>query len=212
MTIEFNHLPVIPLRITSKFGKRNTGISGASTNHKGIDLGRDWTRTETTVHSVKKGIVVKNYWNDYRGWVIVIQHDGFQTLYQHLKAQSPLKVGTEVYAGQEIGVMGNTSNPAKLSISMHLHFELLINDTPIDPEPYLLNIKEEVDMTEKEVTNLVKNLINEIVYPQGGEPSDWAKKAWEEAKEKGITDGSNPKATLTREQAITMIYRAKQGE
>ena len=40
MTIQFNHLPVdAPLRITSNFGPRNTGISGASTNHKGVDLG-----------------------------------------------------------------------------------------------------------------------------------------------------------------------------
>lgn len=38
--------------------------------------------------------------------------------------------------------------------------------------------------------------------------STWAQEAWEWAKEKGITDGTDPKGPVTREQAITMIYRA----
>ena len=40
-------------------------------------------------------------------------------------------------------------------------------------------------------------------------PSSWAKEAWEWAKKNKITDGSNPKDTATREEIITMIYRAK---
>jgi N-acetylmuramoyl-L-alanine amidase CwlA len=39
-------------------------------------------------------------------------------------------------------------------------------------------------------------------------PSKWAKEAWEWATEKGVTDGNNPKGSITREQAVTMIYRA----
>lgn len=40
------------------------------------------------------------------------------------------------------------------------------------------------------------------------EPSPWAKEAWEWAIKKGITDGTNPKELATREQVITMLYRA----
>ena len=40
-------------------------------------------------------------------------------------------------------------------------------------------------------------------------PSSWAKEAWEWAKKAGITDGSRPKDNATREEIITMIYRAK---
>ena len=41
------------------------------------------------------------------------------------------------------------------------------------------------------------------------EPSNWAKEAWEWAKKAGITDGNRPKDNATREEIITMIYRAK---
>lgn len=39
-------------------------------------------------------------------------------------------------------------------------------------------------------------------------PSNWAKESWEWAKKNGITDGSNPKGTATREEVIAMIHRA----
>src|SRR5690606_665203 len=39
-------------------------------------------------------------------------------------------------------------------------------------------------------------------------PSSWAKEAWEWAIKEGITDGTNPQGATTREQVVTMIYRA----
>ena len=39
-------------------------------------------------------------------------------------------------------------------------------------------------------------------------PSSWAKEAWNWAKKKGITDGSNPKLNATREEVVAMIHRA----
>ena len=38
-------------------------------------------------------------------------------------------------------------------------------------------------------------------------PSSWAKEAWEWAIKEGITDGTNPKGTVTREQLAIMLYR-----
>lgn len=43
-------------------------------------------------------------------------------------------------------------------------------------------------------------------------PSTWAKESWDWGIKKGITDGSNPKGNITREQAMAMIYRAKKVE
>lgn len=40
------------------------------------------------------------------------------------------------------------------------------------------------------------------------EPSPWAKESWQWAIKNGITDGTNPKGLATREQVVTMIYRA----
>ena len=38
-------------------------------------------------------------------------------------------------------------------------------------------------------------------------PSSWAKEAWEWAIKEGITDGTNPKGAVTREQVVTMLHR-----
>jgi len=40
-------------------------------------------------------------------------------------------------------------------------------------------------------------------------PSEWAKEAWDWAAANGITDGQNPQSLASREQVITMIYRAR---
>lgn len=204
--IIFNSLPVAgPLRITSDFGPRNTGISGASTYHKGVDLGRDVNKADTPILAVAAGKIDGNYWNDYRGWVITINHGDFRTLYQHLKVKSALLEGTVVEAGQQIGLMGDSTNPKKLKVAEHLHFELLINDAPVDPEPYLKNIKpEESDMTEEQVREIVKEVLNESKT----EPSLWAQGSWQMARSAGIVDGTNPQAVPTREQVAAMIVRA----
>ena len=145
----FQSLPVDgPLRVTSPYGKRSTSIAGASSWHRGIDLGGVRNRDETKVLSVLPGKVKQNYWNDYRGNVIVIDHgDGMETLYQHLRERPNLEVGTKVAAGSVIGIMGNSSNPKKLTVAVHLHFEVHINGTETNPLPYLENVREERKMT-----------------------------------------------------------------
>lgn len=50
----------------------------------------------------------------------------------------------------------------------------------------------------------------EKVEDKKNEASEWAKEAWEWGKEKGITDGSRPRDTSTREEVITMLYRFKE--
>lgn len=47
-----------------------------------------------------------------------------------------------------------------------------------------------------------------VTVAEKNTPSSWAKEAWEWAKKEGITDGTNPQKTATREEIITMIYRA----
>jgi N-acetylmuramoyl-L-alanine amidase len=43
---------------------------------------------------------------------------------------------------------------------------------------------------------------------EDNKPSNWAKEAWEWGKREKITDGTDPKGTITREQVVTMLYRA----
>lgn len=155
--MQLQHLPYTPLRITSGFGPRNTGIAGASTDHKGVDIGTDKSKPNTgtdggSVTAVLQGVVVENYFNKLRGWVILIDHGtingkNVKSLYQHLRQAGTAK-GTKVKAGDRIGTMGNTGVGAQL----HLHFEIRINNVPVDPVPYLKNIKEEITVEEKELT------------------------------------------------------------
>ena len=204
----FNSSPVIPLRITSSYGIRKTNITGATTNHKGVDLGANKSLKETPVLCVAPGTISHNYWNDVRGWVLVISHNlNYSTLYQHLKEQSLLPVGSKVYEGQQIGVMGNSSKTLK--IAKHLHFELLFNGTPIDPMPYLLNIKEDVltTMTSEELKSFIKEVVKEELTANDSQVSSWAEPYWTQAISKGITDGTRPKGYATREQIIVMLMR-----
>ena len=194
--------PVEPMRVTSPFGPRDTGIERASTFHKGIDIGRDFTLPYTYIKAVARGIVTANYWNDYRGWVITIKHDNtFTSLYQHLRDKCSLAVGTQVEAGEVIGIMGNTSNRNVLKIATHLHFELRKNGVPIDPMPYLGGD----DLTKEETLALIK----EVLEGKETKVSSYAKEAWNGAANKGITDGTRPGGYCTREQVIVMLGRNK---
>lgn len=53
-----------------------------------------------------------------------------------------------------------------------------------------------------------KKAVEKELKPMADKPSDWAKEAWEWAIKQGITDGTNPQGTITREQVVTMIFRA----
>ena len=118
-------------RVTSPFGKRNTGISGASTNHRGIDIGGVFY--SSTVYAAKAGTVIISSSNNVRGQYIVISHgSGNTTTYQHLSKRS-VKVGQTVKQGQAIGVTGSSG----VGSGPHLHFEITENGQLVDPLKYL---------------------------------------------------------------------------
>ena len=119
-------------RITSGYGPRNTGIPGASTNHKGIDIG---CPTGTPIVSVLDGKVIFTGYNAYRGYYIMVDHGGgVVTLYQHCKANSyKVSVGDKVKAGQTIILSGSSG----IGSGPHLHFEVLINGSNVNPKTWL---------------------------------------------------------------------------
>lgn len=119
-------------RITSGYGSRNTGIPGASTNHKGIDVG---CPIGTPIVSVLDGKVIFTGYNAYRGYYIMVDHGGgVVTLYQHCKANSyKVSVGDRVKAGQTIILSGSSG----IGSGPHLHFEVLINGSNVNPKTWL---------------------------------------------------------------------------
>ena len=112
--------------ITSYFGNRTPPKEGASANHKGIDIGAS---EGVAVIAAAAGKVTTVSYNSARGYYIVVDHgSGYETLYQHLSRQD-VRVGEVVKAGQQIGAVGETG----ISTAPHLHFEVHVNGTPVDP-------------------------------------------------------------------------------
>lgn len=122
--------PISGGRLTSGFGKRKAPKKGASTYHKGVD----WAiPTGTAVYASCGGTVAKAGWGKGYGYVIYINHeDGRQTRYGHL-SKVLVSAGQTVKQGERIALSGNTG----VSTGPHLHFEILIGGSQVNPMKYL---------------------------------------------------------------------------
>jgi murein DD-endopeptidase MepM/ murein hydrolase activator NlpD len=100
--------------------------------HTGIDIAAAFG---TTVTAAAPGVVVAvGHTNIGYGNYVVIGHGGgIMTLYGHL-LETDVTVGATVARGQRIGLEGSTG----WSTGPHVHFELRVNDSVVDPMPYLL--------------------------------------------------------------------------
>ncbi|MCC8162168.1 MAG: peptidoglycan DD-metalloendopeptidase family protein [Lachnospiraceae bacterium] len=98
--------------------------------HKGVD----WAvPVGTTVRASSGGTVVSAGWSSGYGYCIAISHpDGKQTRYAHL-SKILVSVGETVEQNEKIALSGNTGN----STGAHLHFEILVNGTQVNPLLYL---------------------------------------------------------------------------
>ena len=122
--------PISGGRLTSGFGPRSRPTKGASTNHKGVDWA---TPTGTAVFASCGGTVAKAGWGSGYGYVVYINHpDGRQTRYGHL-SKVLVSAGQNVSQGQKIALSGNTG----VSTGPHLHFEILIGGSQVNPLKYL---------------------------------------------------------------------------
>ena len=123
--------PVSSRRITSPFGNRNTGIAGASTNHKGVDIGGVYYTSQ--VHAAKAGtVIISTYSSSYGNYVVVSHGSGNTTLYAHMSSRS-VSVGDYVNQGDVLRITGSTG----ISSGPHLHFEITENGTRVNPLNYL---------------------------------------------------------------------------
>lgn len=122
--------PISGGRTSSSFGRRKAPTKGASTYHKGID----WAiPTGTAVVATSAGTVTKAGWGSGYGYVVYIRHaDGRESRYAHL-SKVLVKAGQSVSQGQKIALSGNTGR----STGPHLHFELIINGSHVNPMKYL---------------------------------------------------------------------------
>ena len=116
--------------ITSYFGRRNTGIRGASTYHEGIDIANSYG---TAIYAADGGTVSYSGWRSGFGYLVIIDHgNGYQTYYGH-NSSLLVSTGEHVYKGQQIARMGSTG----ISSGNHCHFGIKINGTFVNPLNYL---------------------------------------------------------------------------
>jgi murein DD-endopeptidase MepM/ murein hydrolase activator NlpD len=122
--------PISGGRLTSGFGRRNRPTKGASSYHKGVDWA---TPVGTSVVASSSGVVTRAGWGSGYGYCVYIKHsDGRETRYGHL-SKVLVSVGQSVSQGQRIALSGNTG----VSTGPHLHFEILINGSQVNPLNYL---------------------------------------------------------------------------
>ncbi|MGM9546349.1 MAG: peptidoglycan DD-metalloendopeptidase family protein [Vescimonas sp.] len=116
--------------LTSYFGRRNTGIRGASTYHEGIDIANSYG---TAIYAADGGTVSYSGWRSGFGYLVIIDHgNGYQTYYGH-NSSLLVSTGEHVYKGQQIARMGSTG----ISSGNHCHFGIKINGTFVNPLNYL---------------------------------------------------------------------------
>ena len=101
--------------------------------HKGIDIAKDMGEN---VYSALDGKVISAGYNDggYGNLIIVDHGNNIKTYYAHL-SEIYVNVGDYISKGKVIGAIGSTG----YSTGPHLHFELRIDDMPVDPTNYILD-------------------------------------------------------------------------
>ena len=110
--------------ITSPFGPRWGGF------HPGIDIG---VPEGTPIHAAAAGTVIYCGWESgYGNLVVIDHHDGLATAYAH-QSKIGVSCGANVAQGDVIGYTGCTG----FCTGPHLHFEVRVDGTPVDPLGYL---------------------------------------------------------------------------
>ncbi|RVD66479.1 M23 family metallopeptidase [Mesorhizobium sp. M7A.F.Ca.ET.027.03.2.1] len=121
-----NPLPAGKFR--SGFGARRHPILGYVRMHTGVD----WSAPiGTPIIAAGNGTVEKVGWAGGYGKQIIIRHaNGYETSYNHQSAFAKgIEPGVHVRQGQTIGFLGQTG----LATGPHLHYELIVNGTKVDP-------------------------------------------------------------------------------
>ena len=117
--------------ITSYFGNRSAPVAGATTYHEAIDVG---VGIGNSVVAMAGGTVMYTSSSGARGNYIRIDHGGgITSLYQHLSGFGNYSAGDHVNAGDVIGYSGMTG----ICSGPHLHFEIWVNGTPVNPLNYV---------------------------------------------------------------------------
>lgn len=117
-------------RLMGGFGERSDPFSREGEMHTGVDISAP---QGTPVHATADGIVIHAGWNGGYGRCVILDHgNGYQTWYAHLSTLEVIQ-GQEIRQGQTIGAVGSSGR----ATGAHLHYEVRIGSTPVNPYRFL---------------------------------------------------------------------------
>src|SRR5581483_7481932 len=117
-------------RITGSFGERIDPFNGEGAFHRGVDISAAYG--EPVIAPADGIVAYADFMNGY-GRAIILDHGrGLSTLYGPFSGFSVMN-GQEIHRGDIIGHVGLSGR----STGPHLHYEVRINDTPVNPYKYL---------------------------------------------------------------------------
>lgn len=118
--------------ITSRFGYRVSPFSGKTALHAGLDIA---AAPGSPVYAPADGVVVYASYDESYGKLITLDYGyGVTTRFGHL-SQIYVQAGQRVSKWDVVGAVGNTGR----STGPHLHYEVRINGTAVDPINYILD-------------------------------------------------------------------------
>ena len=126
--------PVNCYYITSCFGYRVHPIFKTTKYHSGVDIAAG---AGSAIKAAAGGTVsIAEYSESYGNYCVIYHTNGTTTLYAHMNAKPSVSAGQTVSAGQVIGYVGSTG----WSTGPHLHFEIRVNGSCVDPISYFPGI------------------------------------------------------------------------
>ena len=117
-------------QVTGSFGERIDPFNGEGAFHSGVDIGSTYGKQ---IIAPANGVVLATETLGGYGKAIMIDHcNGISTRYGHLSGFA-VTAGQRVQRGDVIGYVGESGR----STGPHLHYEVRINNTPVNPYKYL---------------------------------------------------------------------------
>ncbi len=130
------HVNVLPAawpvngRLMGGYGQRSDPFSGEGAMHTGIDISAP---VGTPVKATGDGVVIHSSWNGGYGRCVIVDHgNGYQTWYAHLSRMDVME-GQEIRQGEIVGRVGTTGR----ATGPHLHYEVRIHSTPVNPYRFM---------------------------------------------------------------------------
>jgi murein DD-endopeptidase MepM/ murein hydrolase activator NlpD len=123
---------IAPVRgiLTDGFGGRSDPFTGEAGTHNAVDIS---SAVGQAVRAPADGVVVKAEWANGYGNVVYISHGyGYSTRYGHLSGYA-IRPGQRLKRGDVIGYVGSTGR----STGPHLHYEVRVNNIPVNPLEYM---------------------------------------------------------------------------